>query len=191
MGIKCKYMDKSSLIPEKNEKGEYALYENGKFTRYAPVTTIHGAIILLEMKPKLLPLIEQSIKDNCPVTVSVGLRTFLKQYVVRKSYVIDKTKKEDEYYLLNQPSWQYVKGVYTPYFYPLAAKPGFSKHQNGTAIDFNLTGKPIQYKWMIENAIKFGFIRTIPSEIWHWEFFENEKNMYKYVLKEDKSWKIL
>ncbi len=177
-------------MPEKNEKGEYALYENGKFTRYAPVTYIHGARILLETVPKVTPLLNASIKDKCPVTISVGIRTYLKQFLIRKANVIDKTKIEDKEYLLNQPSWQYVNNKYVAYFSPLAAKPGYSKHQNGTAIDFNLTNNPIQYKWMIENAIKFGWIRNIPSEIWHYEYFPNIKDAYHFIPKTHPSWKV-
>lgn len=169
------------MIKEINEKGEYALFENGKFTRYAPVTTINGAIIPLEIKPKLEALLNAAKKDGVSITVAVGIRTFLKQYLIRKAYVIDKTKKDDENYLLTAPSTA---------FSPLAAKPGYSKHQNGSAIDFNLTGMPVQYKWMIENAVKYGFIRVIPSEIWHYEYIPSITDTYHFVPKTDKSWII-
>jgi LAS superfamily LD-carboxypeptidase LdcB len=47
----------------------------------------------------------------------------------------------------------------------LAAKPGYSNHQNGRALDLSTS------KWLANNADKFGFKRTVPSEAWHYEFF--------------------
>ncbi|MBX3202582.1 MAG: D-alanyl-D-alanine carboxypeptidase family protein [Labilithrix sp.] len=46
----------------------------------------------------------------------------------------------------------------------LAAKPGYSNHQNGRALDLSTS------KWLANNAGKFGFKRTVPSEPWHYEF---------------------
>jgi peptidoglycan hydrolase-like protein with peptidoglycan-binding domain len=50
----------------------------------------------------------------------------------------------------------------------LAARPGYSNHQNGIALDLNVGGGV--YGWLSSNAHKFGFIRTVPSENWHWEY---------------------
>jgi len=49
----------------------------------------------------------------------------------------------------------------------LAAKPGYSNHQNGRALDLG-TGN---WTWVANNASRFGFKRTVPSERWHYEFF--------------------
>lgn len=46
----------------------------------------------------------------------------------------------------------------------LAAKPGYSNHQNGRALDVSTS------KWLKENAGSFGFRRTVPSEPWHYEY---------------------
>lgn len=46
----------------------------------------------------------------------------------------------------------------------LAAKPGYSNHQNGRALDLSTS------TWLAKNAGKFGFKRTVPSEPWHYEF---------------------
>lgn len=46
----------------------------------------------------------------------------------------------------------------------LAAQPGYSNHQNGLALD--LTTSP----WLASNAGRFGFVRTVPSEPWHYEY---------------------
>ena len=57
----------------------------------------------------------------------------------------------------------------------LASKPGYSNHQNGIAFDLNTsgsggTGTGTVYNWLKENSWKFGFIRTVRSEHWHWEY---------------------
>jgi hypothetical protein len=52
----------------------------------------------------------------------------------------------------------------------LAAVPGTSNHQSGHAIDFN-TDTPGVYGWLENHAAHFGFKRTVPSEIWHWEWW--------------------
>jgi len=46
----------------------------------------------------------------------------------------------------------------------LAAKPGYSNHQSGPALDLTTSS------WLAKNAGKYGFIRTVPSEAWHYEY---------------------
>ena len=50
----------------------------------------------------------------------------------------------------------------------LAAKPGYSNHQSGRALDLTTSS------WLVNNAARFGFKRTVPSEAWHYEFFGND-----------------
>lgn len=52
----------------------------------------------------------------------------------------------------------------------LAARPGYSNHQSGHALDLN-TSAPGVYNWLSANAARFGFSRTVPSEPWHWEWW--------------------
>jgi LAS superfamily LD-carboxypeptidase LdcB len=51
----------------------------------------------------------------------------------------------------------------------LAAKPGYSNHQSGHALDINVWNWTV-FEWLDEHAAKYGFKRTVPSEPWHWEF---------------------
>lgn len=48
----------------------------------------------------------------------------------------------------------------------LAARPGYSNHQNGRALDLATS----DWTWVANNAPRFGFKRTVPSERWHYEF---------------------
>lgn len=68
----------------------------------------------------------------------------------------------------------------------LAAVPGTSRHGIGSALDISVgcgkqpgsspftacINKSAKYKWLRENAMQFGFVRTVRSEPWHWEYKE-------------------
>jgi hypothetical protein len=63
-------------------------------------------------------------------------------------------------------------------FDPATAPPKASQHGNGIAVDVNTGGRnnftPLNdtvYKWMIQNSWKFGFVRTVGSEEWHYEYY--------------------
>lgn len=68
-----------------------------------------------------------------------------------------------------------------------SADQGYSEHQLGTTLDFITTGldgqlderfdKTPAFKWLVDNAFRFGFILSYPSgndyyvyEPWHWRF---------------------
>lgn len=54
----------------------------------------------------------------------------------------------------------------------LAARPGYSRHQSGHAVDIN-TGYHGVVSWLDRNASKYGFSNPIRSrEPWHWEYSE-------------------
>ncbi|CAM4252651.1 MULTISPECIES: M15 family metallopeptidase [Myxococcus] len=54
---------------------------------------------------------------------------------------------------------------------PQAARPGRSNHQRGLAVDLVIGGvKTPTYDWLVSNACRFGFKRTVRSEPWHWEY---------------------
>lgn len=46
----------------------------------------------------------------------------------------------------------------------LAAKPGYSNHQGGFALDLTTSS------WLANHAHEYGFARTVPSESWHYEY---------------------
>ena len=56
---------------------------------------------------------------------------------------------------------------------PPAARPGFSQHEAGLAVDFTYKGAVIShqyspaFRWMEENAHRWGFY-NLPGEPWHW-----------------------
>ena len=53
----------------------------------------------------------------------------------------------------------------------LAAPPGYSNHQAGTAVDIDSEqGSGAAFRWLTARAGEFKFRRTVSSEPWHWEF---------------------
>lgn len=161
-----------------NEKGEIALYDQGNLIGYAPVILIGGVKVLTSMQSKLAGLISAAQADGVNLTLAAGLRTWDEQFKLRKQNVIDKSKSEDIEYLNTAPSNS---------FSPATGKPGWSNHQDGKAYDFNVSGKKYCYMWLVENAHKFGFVRTVPSERWHWEHIPGA-DRFTYVLKTDPTW---
>jgi hypothetical protein len=61
------------------------------------------------------------------------------------------------------------------------ARPGHSNHQHGPALDIRTGGFGTAiYEWLKKNAPKFGFIRTVSNEPWHWEYRPTEAAKYGY-----------
>lgn len=56
----------------------------------------------------------------------------------------------------------------------LAARPGYSNHQSGRALDIYIDDYRV-YEWLKENARRFGFKRTVRKEAWHWEYVGGER----------------
>jgi hypothetical protein len=54
----------------------------------------------------------------------------------------------------------------------LAAKPGYSNHQGGISMDIGGIGGygTTAYKWLQNNASKYGFKNDVGGEPWHWTY---------------------
>lgn len=56
---------------------------------------------------------------------------------------------------------------------PPTARPGFSKHEQGVAIDFTYNGRSVAsqdsaaFQWLAAHAPGYGFV-NLPEEPWHW-----------------------
>jgi hypothetical protein len=57
---------------------------------------------------------------------------------------------------------------------PLTAKPGRSTHQMGLTVDLAVRANPQLFPWLVQNANRFGFFKTVASEDWHWEYKPDE-----------------
>ena len=99
---------------------------------------------------------DAAAKDGVKLIPSSGWRSFEEQKALW-------TERSD-------PDVRAIKGP--------AAKPGYSNHQSGRAVDIRGCpgvkqlsdghSTPV-YDWLKTNAKRFGFQRTVTVEAWHWE----------------------
>ena len=79
---------------------------------------------------------------------------------------------------------EFIYNAGASYYNPNTSPVKASKHGFGLAVDFSIGGRnnfsPLQtakYVWMVKNAHRFGFVRTVKSEEWHFEYIpEKAKN---------------
>lgn len=134
-----------------NTKGPNSCWEKGKFVGNRVLANIVGMgsemeQVTLAGLDAFMKLKDAAAKKNLVVQINSGFRTFQRQ---------------------DQLFTAFLNGVGN-----LAAKPGNSNHQHGQAFDLNThgyDGDPI-YDWLKKHGPKFGFIRTVNKEHWHWEF---------------------
>ncbi|MCB9641621.1 MAG: peptidoglycan-binding protein [Myxococcales bacterium] len=125
-------------------------YVNGR-ARNIQVAKVEGKLAEVDTAKAYLRMKQAAARDGVHLQINSGFRTM-----------------EQQRYLYN--GWINRKPGFNP-----AAKPGYSNHQSGVALDLNTqgvsrsqgTGKV--YNWLAKNAHKYGFKR-IPIEHWHWEY---------------------
>ena len=61
----------------------------------------------------------------------------------------------------------------------LAARPGYSVHENGRALDLVVTSGKTR-AWLEANASTYGFHRTVAGEPWHWEYIRGSEGSRDY-----------
>lgn len=127
-------------------------------------TTSRNYQINSDVLPFLQKMIDAANADGLELRAQSAYRSFYTQVVLKENYKIT-----------------YGAGANS-----FSADQGYSEHQLGTAIDFTtvktagaLSGfeKTPEYKWLQENAYKFGFVISYPAsntyykfEPWHWRF---------------------
>lgn len=120
--------------------------------------------ILASTSPFLLQLMNDAKKDGIDLLIISGFRSFNEQSDLKDNY----------------------KVIYGTGANKFSADQGYSEHQLGTTVDFttmelgaNFTNfeKSNAYKWLLENAYRYGFIISYPKENsyyqfepWHWRF---------------------
>jgi LAS superfamily LD-carboxypeptidase LdcB len=113
----------------------------------------------------LLDLLKEAKDDSLDLKVISGYRSFGTQAALKNSYKVT-----------------YGAGTANSF----SADQGYSEHQLGTALDFTTTklGATFnsfeltpEYKWLLNNAYKYGFILSYPKsnayyqfEPWHWRY---------------------
>lgn len=138
---------------DNNQKGANAAWDNGNFLNQITLIQIVGAdnqlkFISNEIAESYLALVNAAAADGVPLPLKSGFRTYAKQEFLYNGFI------------------RKLPG------FNLAAKPGFSNHEDGFAYDFAIggyEGNP-RYDWLKAHAPKHGFVRTVNKEPWHWEY---------------------
>lgn len=136
-------------------KGPNSCWEKGRFIGNRVLANIVGMgsemeQVTLAGLAAFLKLKDAAAKKNLSLQINSGFRTFQRQEQLFTAF-------------------QQGHGN-------LAAKPGNSNHQHGQAFDLNthgFDGDPI-YDWLKNNGPKFGFVRAVNKEHWHWEYRPEE-----------------
>ncbi len=136
-----------------DKKGANAAWAGGKFLRQVTLVPIVGArlqllYLALDTVTPYFELVRAAAAEGVTVGINSGFRTWREQ------------KQLYDGYKRSLPG------------YNMAAEPGRSKHQNGIAFDIDVpggAGNPC-YDWLAINATRFGFLRTVNKEPWHWEY---------------------
>lgn len=124
-------------------------YQNGKPIGQIKLVNVAGRLVEEKMAKAFLAMQKAALADGIHLTLSSGFRTMEQQARLYETY-------------LNGT------GNY-------AARPGYSNHQNGTALDISVRSsfESPEYLWLAENAADFGFENTgryfKQPEPWHWE----------------------
>ncbi|MFY9620948.1 MAG: M15 family metallopeptidase [Pyrinomonadaceae bacterium] len=136
-----------------NQKGANAAWDAGRFLKQITLIQIVGAdnqlkFVSEDIVDEYLALINAAAADGVLMPLKSGFRTYPKQAFLREG-------------------WERRRPGFN-----LAAKPGFSNHQDGFAYDFAISGyegNPL-YDWLKRNGPRHGFVRTVNKEPWHWEY---------------------
>ena len=134
-------------------KGPNAAWDNGQYLKQLTLVQVIGADKTIKYISKdivqfYLALVNDAAADSVVLPLKSGFRTYPKQKYLYEGYIN------------HHPGFN------------LAAKPGFSNHQDGFAYDFAIgsyEGNP-RYDWLKVNGPGHGFVRTVNKEPWHWEY---------------------
>ncbi|PIR40970.1 MAG: hypothetical protein COV32_00475 [Candidatus Yonathbacteria bacterium CG10_big_fil_rev_8_21_14_0_10_43_136] len=121
-------------------------------------------MISVEVWPFLRQMLDDAVSANIDLKIISAFRSFDTQNTLKSAYKVTFGSNANTF----------------------SADQGYSEHQLGTTVDFTTTKlgannltfeKTPEYKWLTENAYKYGFILSYPEgnayyifEPWHWRF---------------------
>jgi MYXO-CTERM domain-containing protein len=111
------------------------------------VVTVDSKPVEVETANAFYQMIQAAAKNGVSIKVVSGFRTMAEQQYLYNCYVNCNCNNCN-----------------------LAAKPGYSNHQSGHALDLNTGGAGV-LNWLNSHGGDYGFARTVPSEDWHWEWW--------------------
>lgn len=124
-------------------------YSKGKELGLISLTKVDGVLVEKRTAAAFIGLRQAAIRDGITLKLNSGFRSMEEQQRLYTKYL--------------------TQGGAT------AAKPGYSNHQRGTALDIATGGsfETPTYKWLAANAPSFGFNNNegrAVREPWHWVY---------------------
>ena len=117
----------------------------------------NGQWLASERADAFLKMVDDAAKDGVTIIANSGFRSMVQQTALYAAYV--------------------ARGMKAP----IVAKPGYSNHQAGDAVDIAIPPAGTapddpkrlasrEYQWLKANAHKYGFFNDIAAhkEAWHW-----------------------
>jgi len=138
---------------------------------YAPVSTLsvgNGQQMRTEAAQAFLQMQQAAAAAGAPITATSGYRSYSYQKTVYNGYVASYgVAKTDTF----------------------SARPGYSEHQTGLAIDIqgegcvldNCFANTAQGKWLAGNAYKYGFLLRYPADKVSVTGYQHEAWHYRYI----------
>lgn len=142
------YFD-GSLMPtyaiDCDEHEDVGYVQGNSFT--ITVVTVDGKPVEVETANAYYAMQQAAAADGVGIKVVSGFRTMAEQQYLYNCYINCNCNNCN-----------------------LAAKPGYSNHQSGHALDLNTAAAGV-LSWLEAHGDEFGFEATVPSEDWHWEWW--------------------
>lgn len=133
----------------------------------ADLTSYNGFVISAKILPDLEAMFAAAAAAGAPISMTSSYRSYANQVATYNN-------------------WVAVNGS-TAAADTVSARPGYSEHQTGYAIDLAAGGCSLecfrgsaQYQWLLTNAATYGFVERYPQgyealtgyspEAWHWRY---------------------
>lgn len=145
------------------DEGLDVAYRKGKKIDVQLVEVERGKKLESETADKWKEMVLAALKDGVKLSLRSAFRSNQEQQKLYDRYQAWKKYQSGESSVPSQES-------------PPAARPGFSNHQQGLAVDIyeaaiSLGGYDSEaFKWLEKNASRFSFENTVSGEPWHWEY---------------------
>lgn len=187
-------LSKGADISKFKSGGKFDAYSAGKKTGKLETIVYKSVLVSSKIAPYLIDMINDAKKDGITLSLNSAFRT-------NEDQVINGQTRSGQWKLYDK--YQHSKGKHYTYkgHSPnnppisskgnLAAYPGRSNHQSGIAVDLSPTRKGQSgYDWLVQNAWKYGFIRSVKKERWHWKFSPGSR-MFDKVASDHPTWDSL
>jgi len=132
---------------------------------------IDGAVVNVKIAPAYLDMRAAAAADGISIKIGSGFRSPYDSISGKSESGVSISASSQKYLY---DGWKSGKSGFNE-----AAKPGGSNHGNGIGLDLNTGGKSSGrfinvdrkiYTWLVKNSWRYGFIRAVAGEEWHYDY---------------------